>query len=368
MVIRPLIESDIPHVRAIDALCFAPDDQYDQRTYDAMARSDESIVAIEGDVVVGYAFVQSGVANVDLRIRSLAVYPEYQRRGCGEALVQHILARTGSVDLLVDESNATAVGLYERLGFVRADISEIAPGKIRMVRTINSGTGPGARTLDGSSVELYKLLPERGESEIIHSALAGRARILELGSGVGRVTHRLVELGHPVTAVDFSREMLAQIKGAQTIFADIAELRLNRTFDGVVLGSTLINIPAASLRRKFLMTCKEHVSSRGRVIVECHAKTLLERAVPGLLHEENGIRISWLDVERKGDFVTGTLEYRLDDRRWTQTFSTQFLGEPQIRDALDEVGLEFCGWLNDQHTWFTACRGIQPRRDARQGR
>jgi len=56
-----------------------------------------------------------------------------------------------------------------------------------------------------------------GEPEIVHAAVPPGASILELGAGAGRVTHPLVALGHPVVAVDESAEMLARIRGAETV-------------------------------------------------------------------------------------------------------------------------------------------------------
>ncbi|GAA2668952.1 hypothetical protein [Nonomuraea recticatena] len=50
---------------------------------------------------------------------------------------------------------------------------------------MNSGTGPGTITPDGSPVEFYTLLPP-GEA-----ATPPNGTVLELGSGVGRVTHHL---------------------------------------------------------------------------------------------------------------------------------------------------------------------------------
>ena len=64
-------------------------------------------------------------------------------------------------------------------------------------------------------MELYSLLPPMGEPEIVHAAIPAGAGILELGAGAGRVTHRLLELGHPVVAVDESAEMLARVRGAE---------------------------------------------------------------------------------------------------------------------------------------------------------
>src|SRR5438093_6907399 len=83
--------------------------------------------------------------------------------------------------------------------------------------------------------------------------------ILELGCGAGRVTHPLVALGHPVVAVDESPEMLAHVRGAETVRARIQDLRLGRPFDAVLLASFLVNVADHGLRRRTLEVCREHV-------------------------------------------------------------------------------------------------------------
>ncbi|MEV6449481.1 hypothetical protein [Amycolatopsis sp. NPDC051716] len=60
-------------------------------------------------------------------------------------------------------------------------------------------------TADGSPVDVYLLLPPNGEAEIVHAAVPPDASILELGSGAGRVTHPLLELGHQVRRTSESR-------------------------------------------------------------------------------------------------------------------------------------------------------------------
>ncbi|MEU4702152.1 hypothetical protein [Nonomuraea dietziae] len=56
---------------------------------------------------------------------------------------------------------------------------------------MNSGTGPGTITPDGSPVEFYTLLPPGEEARVIAAATPPNGTVLELGSGVGRVTHPL---------------------------------------------------------------------------------------------------------------------------------------------------------------------------------
>ena len=76
------------------------------------------------------------------------------------------------------------------------------------------GTGPGAITPDGCAVELYARLPVGDEPDVIAAAVPAGARILELGCGVGRMTHALLERGFEVTAVDESAEMLERVRPA----------------------------------------------------------------------------------------------------------------------------------------------------------
>jgi SAM-dependent methyltransferase len=94
---------------------------------------------------------------------------------------------------------------------------------------------------DGSPVELYTLLPDRGEGEIVAAAVRPPATILELGCGTGRMTRQLVARGFRVTAVDESAEMLEHVRDAETVRARIEDLELGRRFDAVLLASNLLS-------------------------------------------------------------------------------------------------------------------------------
>jgi SAM-dependent methyltransferase len=114
-------------------------------------------------------------------------------------------------------------------GAVNAAI-ETAAG-YSMATTIRfRGSGPGPQSLDGCSVELWKLLPAGVEPSLIASAVPPKGSILELGARVGRITRPLLELGYRVTAVDNSSEMLAEIRGATTVLSNIEDLALSTLF------------------------------------------------------------------------------------------------------------------------------------------
>jgi 2-polyprenyl-3-methyl-5-hydroxy-6-metoxy-1,4-benzoquinol methylase len=127
-------------------------------------------------------------------------------------------------------------------------------------------SGPVAE--DGSPVELYARLPTFGEPELVHAALPEGAEILELGCGAGRMTHPLLRMGHPVTAVDSSSKMLAHLRGARAILARIEELELSARFDCVLLASHLVNVAEDDQRRGFVATCARHVRDSGQVLIQ----------------------------------------------------------------------------------------------------
>jgi SAM-dependent methyltransferase len=217
-----------------------------------------------------------------------------------------------------------------------------------------NGTGPGAITPDGCSVELYALLPAMGEPEVVHAAVPAEASILELGAGAGRVTHRLVGLGHPVVAVDESAEMLARIRGVETVRARIQDLDLRRRFDVVLLGSFLVNTPDRGLRRRFLSACREHVRDDGCVLVQRHEPTWFDEAAEGE-RTSGGITFRLRDVTRPGPgLLAATVEYQVDEHVWTQSFTAERLDDELLAAALDEAGLAVDAYLTGDGSWVRA--------------
>jgi SAM-dependent methyltransferase len=217
-----------------------------------------------------------------------------------------------------------------------------------------SGAGPGTITPDGCSVELYSLLPPMGEPEIVHAAIPAGAGILELGAGAGRVTRQLLELGHPVVAVDESAEMLARIRGAGTVRARIQELRLGRRFDVVLLASFLVNTPDRELRRGFLTTCREHVRDQGCVLVQRHEPAWFDEAAEGE-RTSGGITFRLRDLTRPGPgLLAATVEYQVGERRWTQSFTAERVDDERLAAALAEVGLAVDAYLTADGSWVRA--------------
>jgi SAM-dependent methyltransferase len=216
------------------------------------------------------------------------------------------------------------------------------------------GTGPGVITPDGCAVDFYARMAAMGEPEIVHEAIPAGASILELGCGAGRVTHPLVALGHPVTAVDESPEMLAHVRGAETVHARIEELALGRRFDVVLLASHLINADDSAVRRALLATCSRHVADDGSVIIQQQAPGWFASAAE-VESVRDGIIIRVRDVSRPGpDLVSATMEYVDGDRVWTHSFTARRLDDAALTAGLAESGLRLDRYLTEDRSWLRA--------------
>lgn len=206
---------------------------------------------------------------------------------------------------------------------------------------------------DGSPVELYARLVPMGEPEIIHGAVPPYSEILELGCGAGRITHRLLELGHRVVAVDESPEMLAHVRRAEKIRGDIATLNLGRGFDAVVLASNLVNTEEVERRRAFLATCRRHVSDEGVVLIE-RIDPQLHGWVEGSSAMRGGMQIVLRDVEVEGRVVSAAVEYRVDDGSWEHRFTARLLDDRELERALRAAHLGLQAFLDRQRRWLSA--------------
>jgi SAM-dependent methyltransferase len=222
------------------------------------------------------------------------------------------------------------------------------------MREGHEGTGPGAITPDGCAVELYSRLPVGDEPDVISEAVPAGAHILELGSGVGRVTHALLERGFTVTAVDESAEMLQRVRGARTICSPIEDLDVGETFDVVMLASFLVHNGDIEVRRGMLRTCARHVAKDGYVLIQregedYHTNLPRERVDP------SGFTARILSAEPVAEGVHSVrAEYEFPDAVWTQTFRSRPLTKEQFEEALAEAGLRVDRYLTEDRVWVRA--------------
>jgi SAM-dependent methyltransferase len=211
-----------------------------------------------------------------------------------------------------------------------------------------------AVTPDGSPVEVYRRIPPNGEAEIVHAAVPDGAEILELGCGAGRVTRRLVALGHRVVAVDESAAMLRQldgIVGVEPVQARIEELDLARTFPVVLLGSHLLNSPEPA-RSAILAAARRHTDPNGNLPIEVYPpRTRWESGGSSRLGD---VEIELADVRLHPPRLAATVIYRVDGRAWRQSFEAELLDEAALTRTLDAAGFSFDRWLDEPRGWALA--------------
>lgn len=216
------------------------------------------------------------------------------------------------------------------------------------------GTGSGAITPDGCAVELYARLPVGDEPEVIASVAPAGARILELGCGVGRMTHPLIERGFTVTAVDESAQMLERVRGARTIHASIEELDLGETFEVVLLASFLVHTGDPEVRRGMLAACLRHLADDGFVLIQREGEDY-HTNVPRERVDPRGFTVRIASTEPVGDGVNSVFaEYFFPDGEWTQTFRSRPMTKEQFEGALAEAGLTVDRYLTEDRIWVKA--------------
>jgi SAM-dependent methyltransferase len=221
---------------------------------------------------------------------------------------------------------------------------------VNRLSAYQSGTGSGVITADGCAVDVYALLPAGREPDVIHAALPPGAACLELGAGAGRVTRALLALGHPVTAVDESPEMLAHIAGARTVCASIEELDLGTRFAGVVLGSHLVNSPDAGQRAAFLAACARHVAPDGLVLVEQAPHSFFGGMYPQRIVQD-GLTTQLRNIRYpRPDRLSMTIDYAYRGRLWSQRLTCQQFDMAELGAA----GLELADHLTEDGAWFAA--------------
>jgi SAM-dependent methyltransferase len=219
----------------------------------------------------------------------------------------------------------------------------------------NVGTGPGAITNDGCAVEFYALLPTFGEPEIVHAAVPPGASILELGCGTGRLLRPLAALGHPVTGVDESPEMLALSPDLTTVCSPIETLRLGRAFDVVLLASTMVNADPGT-RREFLETVRQHLRDDGIAVFQQSPPDwfeTLDQAEP-VRDDPGGIRRIIRSARWEPPRLRATIEYQVGDNVWTHAWTSYRLSDEELAGDLAAAGLRLGDWLTSDHAWFTA--------------
>ncbi|NJD86505.1 MAG: class I SAM-dependent methyltransferase [Betaproteobacteria bacterium] len=208
------------------------------------------------------------------------------------------------------------------------------------------GEGPGAKSRDGSSVELYLRLPHRGEIDLVGPSIIG-PDVLELGCAAGRLTKPLLERGYRVTAVDNSAEMLEHVPAAANrIRSNIEDLRLGPGFDTVLLASCLINAPSIAQRSALLAACRRHLRVGGVLVFERHDPEWLSSAAVGHVASIDDLDIHIDRIERHADHVEMSVRYASPVGEWSHHFTTELLNDEQLTAELIAANFDSPSWIN----------------------
>ena len=115
-------ESHVAQIAALEKVCFS--DPWSEASIASELRNEWSLWLVDDEDGQVVAYVGSQSAPPDADIMNVAVAPAYRRQGRGEAILlamMDALRKLGRENLFLEvrESNAPALALYERLGFVQ---------------------------------------------------------------------------------------------------------------------------------------------------------------------------------------------------------------------------------------------------------
>ena len=122
MIILEMNAAHVSLVAALEKICFA--DPWSEMSIASELQNLWAywLVAVNGDQVAGYIGSQSSIDEAD--VMNVAVHPDYRRQGIAESLIEALVAELKnrsihSLTLEVRASNAPAISLYEKQGFVQ---------------------------------------------------------------------------------------------------------------------------------------------------------------------------------------------------------------------------------------------------------
>lgn len=120
-----LTEDDFDRLSALDKLCVGAEGWSADSFRSEVAKDNGRVFFVrDGDEIVALLAGYAAVGEAD--ITSLAVAPEYRRRGLAEGLIRafedSLPGYPRDIFLEVRESNAPAIALYEKCGFKRLSV------------------------------------------------------------------------------------------------------------------------------------------------------------------------------------------------------------------------------------------------------
>jgi len=115
-----------------------------------------------------------------------------------------------------------------------------------------------------------------GEARLVDAMVPRRSRVLDAGSGTGRISGHLAEAGHDVVGVDGDPVLVAAAEqehpGPRFLVSDLAELDLPAEgipapFDAIVCAGNVMTFLAESTRVEVLRRMRAHLAHDGRAVI-----------------------------------------------------------------------------------------------------
>jgi SAM-dependent methyltransferase len=115
-----------------------------------------------------------------------------------------------------------------------------------------------------------------GEARLVDAMLPRGGRVLDAGSGTGRLAGHLSRVGHQVVGVDGDPALVAAAEneepGPHYVVGDLAELDLPAAgipepFDLIVCAGNVVTFLAESTRAEVLRRMRRHVHDTGRAVI-----------------------------------------------------------------------------------------------------
>jgi len=145
----------------------------------------------------------------------------------------------------------------------------------------NCITTQNTNEFQGFFAEFFDMLHENCEDADIYPVMLKPYgnKILELGSGTGRIAIPLAKAGFHVTGIEIEMDMIRLMENKeyprerlQVICGDARSFAVDDSFDAILLSCNFINhFPDAADIVAMLKCCQKHLKQDGCIIIDCSA-------------------------------------------------------------------------------------------------